>query len=61
MIFAYFKADDKVASAIVERYLVEANRVYDLGRGYKAAFHRAHIPSTRDHLHFSPWQRPVFY
>jgi hypothetical protein len=53
MLLAYFHGSDRVASAIVEEYLVEGGKVYDIGRGYKAAFHRAHVPGTQNHLHFS--------
>lgn len=52
MIFAYFETNDAVATAIVRHYLVEGGKTFDLGRGYTAAFHRAHVPGAKDHLHF---------
>jgi len=53
MIFAYFETNDAVANAVVRHYLVEGGKTFNLGRGYKAAFHRAHVPGAKDHLHFS--------
>ena len=41
MIFAYFETNDDVANAVINHYLVEGGKSFDLGRGYKAAFNRA--------------------
>jgi hypothetical protein len=60
MVFAYYHNEDEVAEAIIKRYLVESGRTYDLGRGYKVAYHRQHVPKTQDHLHFSLKGRDLY-
>jgi hypothetical protein len=51
-ILHHFDPADVDARDFVRLYLVEGGRTFDLGQGRAVMFHRAHVPSGQDHLHF---------
>ena len=52
LVIYHFDQDDPVAESTVRSLLNEQHPRVDLGKGRSIIFHRAHIPSTEDHLHF---------
>jgi hypothetical protein len=51
-VFYHFEIEDRVAEVVIRLLLNEAKPYVDLGHGRAILHHKAHIPSTQDHLHF---------
>ncbi|WP_313526396.1 hypothetical protein [Shinella sp.] len=51
VLLTYRDGDDE--AAIHALSLLEEGQTFDLGKGWKARFDRAHIPQQQDHVHLS--------
>ncbi len=51
-VFYHFDPEDSVADTVVRLLLNEEKPAVELSKGRSILFHKAHVPSTQDHLHF---------